>query len=181
MPQEPPFHETSRPADGAKPGFRCDLSDGGRGAACLHVSGALDVDAAPQLSRSMRDATHRARLVVLDLRELTRVDVSGVGAIVAASISARARGRRVILVRGLSQVDRLLALTGATNDVEIVDLASGEPALQALLHIARKDRAQARAHARAPRRVVAFMNPAQIGRGLDALIARGERGEIIDR
>jgi len=46
----------------------------------------------------------------------------GVGAIADASRSARRDGRRLVLVRGLSQVERLLALTGALDAVEIVDL-----------------------------------------------------------
>ena len=40
----------------------------------------------------------QARLVVLDLRELTFIDSSGVHAIVSAGIRARKGGRRLVLV-----------------------------------------------------------------------------------
>jgi hypothetical protein len=108
-----------------------------------------------------------------------------VGVIVAASVAARRSGARLILVRGLSQVDRLLALTGASGEVELVDLNAGEPALQALLHIARIDRARVRAQRRQAG-LVPFArmpqgyrtNPAT--RGVDALIARAVGGEVIE-
>lgn len=161
------------------PAFRCDTLPGGRKASLVHVAGELDLAAAPLLEHTLRQATKRARLVVLDLRELTRVDSSGIEAIVKASINARRAGRRLVLVRGLSQVDRLLALTGASSAVEIVDLSAGEPALQALAHIARKD--HVRAHAQLVRRVVMFTPGSQITRGVDALIGQGAQPDIIDR
>jgi len=159
------------------PAFRCSTRDRGRKAAWVHVAGELDLAAAPLLERTLHQASKRARLVVLDLRDLTRADSSGVGVIVEASASARRSGRRLTLVRGLSQVDRLLALTGASNAVEIVDLAAGEPAIQALLHIARKDRADARARRRGARGVVTFLSANQLTRGVDALAARGVQRE----
>ncbi|MGA2470882.1 MAG: STAS domain-containing protein [Solirubrobacteraceae bacterium] len=123
----------------------------------MHVAGELDAAAAPLLRQTLGQATRRSRLVVLDLRELTRVDSSGVHAIVHASAVARRAGRRLILIRGLSQFDRLLAMIGATDAVEAVDLVTGEPAVQALLHIARQDRAALRVRARAARRVMTVM------------------------
>lgn len=168
------------PLRAAEPAFGCTLGDGGRGAAWVRVAGELDRATAPQLAQMLGQATRHARIVVVDLRGLTRVDSSGVSAIVDASRSARRDHRRLVLVRGPSQVERLLALTGALDAVEIVDLAAGEPPILALLQIARKDRADTRQRPRAPRRVASLLGPGQITRGVDALIARGIRHDFID-
>ena len=125
-----------------------------RGAAWVCVAGELDLLTAPRLEQALRQATGRARLVVVDLRDLTRVDAAGVDALVSASRGARRDGRRLVLVRGLPQVDRILMLTGASDSVETIELANGEPTVLALLHIARRDRASARPRARPPRHAV---------------------------
>lgn len=91
-------------------------------------------------------------------------------------------GREFELVRGLSQVDRLLALTGASGALEMVDLAEGEPAVQALLRIAQLDRANLRARTR-PTRLVGLAGTHEvtrthrITRGVEALLAQAARGE----
>ncbi len=154
----------------AEPAFGCELSQVGRGAAWVRVTGELDRTTAPQLTQILGQAG-RARIVVVDLRGLTRVDSTGVGAIVDASRSARRHGRRLVLVRGLTRVDRLLALIGALDAVETVDLAAGEPPSLALLQLATKDRADARRPPPAPRRVSLVLEPAQLTRGVDEVIA----------
>jgi anti-sigma B factor antagonist len=121
--------------------FVCELTGGGLGVAWVHVAAELDIATAPILARTLRSAELRARLVVLDLRELTFVDSSGVRVIVYASLRARRAGRRLVLVRGPAQVQRLLALSGALDAVEIFDLAAGEPAVQVLLQLAHQDQA----------------------------------------
>jgi anti-sigma B factor antagonist len=121
--------------------FVCTLSEGGLGAARVHVAGELDIATAPMLERTLRSAELRARLVVLDLRELTFVDSCGVRVIVYASLRARRAGRRLVLVRGPAQVQRLLELSGALEAVEIVDLAPGEPTVQVLLQLVHQDQA----------------------------------------
>jgi anti-sigma B factor antagonist len=127
---------------GSLPGmFACELTDGGLGAAWVHVAAELDIATAPILERTLRSAELRAHLVLLDLRELTFVDSCGVRVIVYASIRARRAGRRLILVRGPAQVQRLLALNGALEALEFVDLAPGEPAVQVLLELAHQHQA----------------------------------------
>jgi anti-anti-sigma factor len=171
---------TSKAADVVEPPFGCTLGDGGRGASWVRVTGELDRITAPRLAQMLGQAARRARIVVVDLRGLTRVDSLGVGAIADASRSARRDGRRLVLVRGLSQVERLLALTGALDAVEIVDLNPGEPAVLALLHIARSDRVDTHQRARATHRVATLLGAGQITRGVDALIARGTRHDFIN-
>jgi anti-anti-sigma regulatory factor len=69
-------------------------------------------------------------MVVLDLRELTSIDASGVEVIVDASIEAWRGDRRVLLVRGPSQVDHVFALAEVSDVVEIGDLYPPEPPVQ---------------------------------------------------
>jgi anti-anti-sigma factor len=180
MPRTLIVSDSTAPPQSGESAFGCTLDGGGRGAALVRVAGELDLTTAPRLERMLAEARRRARLVVVDLRGLTRVDISGVDAIVDASRSARRDGRRLVLVRGLLQVERLLALNGTSNAVEIVDLTAGEPTINALLHIARKDRVDTRRRARAPRRVATLLGASHVTRGIDALIGGGTRTDVID-
>jgi anti-sigma B factor antagonist len=121
--------------------FTCELRDGGLGAAWVYAAGELDLATAPSLERTLRSAQLRAQLVVLDLRELTFADSCGVRVIVYASLRARWARRRLVLLRGASQIHRLLTLSGASDLVQTVDLAPGEPAVQVLLQLAHDEQA----------------------------------------
>jgi anti-anti-sigma factor len=118
--------------------------DRGSDVAWVQMAGELDIASAPALERALRDAEHRSRLVVLDLRELTFTDTSGVHVISQATIHARAAARRLVVVRGPAQVDRMFGLT-TSNVLEIVDLDLAEPVVQTLLQLA-----QGRGSMRAP-------------------------------
>jgi anti-anti-sigma factor len=107
----------------------------------VHVAGELDVATAPALEQTLRRAELRARLVALDLRELTFMDSCGVHVIVYASIRAWRAGRRLVLVRGSAPVDRVFTLTKTSELVEVVDLEPCEPAVQVLLRLAREEQA----------------------------------------
>jgi anti-anti-sigma factor len=128
--------------------FDYTLGDGGFGVTWVRVAGELDHATAPQFASMLSQAMRLAWIVIVDLRGLTRVDSSGVGAIVDASRGARRDAKRLIFVRGLPRVERLLALTGTSGAVEMVDLAAGEPPVLALLQIAQNDLADTpkRAH-----------------------------------
>lgn len=108
--------------DAASPDFACSSTEGGLNAAWVHVAGALDIATTPTLARTLDDTQTRAQLVVLDLRDLTFMDSAGVHTLVEASASARRHGRRLILLRGSPVVDRLFALTGSSDQVEIGDV-----------------------------------------------------------
>jgi anti-sigma B factor antagonist len=99
------------------------------------VAGELDLATSPQLREGLREAQRNAHLVVLDLRELTSIDSSGVDVILEAADGARRYGGRLMLVRGPAQVDRVLTLSGACNQVLIFDLDPTEPA-RTLLNVA---------------------------------------------
>jgi anti-sigma B factor antagonist len=110
--------------------FACSCTNGGLDAARVHVGGELDIATTPRLERTL-DETH-ARLVVLDLRELAFIDSCGMHAIVDAGISARQDGRRLVLVRVPSDVDRMLTLTGSSDQVEIGDVDPVAPPVHAV-------------------------------------------------
>ena len=120
-------------------GFVCRLSDECLGVVSVYVAGELDIASALDLERMLRRAELRAPLVVLDLRDLTFIDSRGVRVISYASSRARLAGRRLVLLRGPLQVQRLLELSGSAEHLEIVDLAESEPAIQVLLQSARTD------------------------------------------
>jgi anti-anti-sigma factor len=126
-------------ADARSPAFVCSWTDGGLDAAWVHVDGALDFATLPELVRTLRLPQLQARLVVLDLRELRFISSSGVHAIVNASIRARQAGRRLVLLRGPANVDRMFTVTGSSDVVEIGDVDPVEIPAQPLLALAVED------------------------------------------
>jgi len=123
------------------PGFSCTMRNDGSDVAWVRVTGELDIATASELEHRLRQAEQRARRVVLDLRDLTFTDTSGVHVIRESNIRAGQAGCRPVLVRGPKQVDRVFALTGASEDLEIVDLDPAEPAVQAIGKLAPTNRA----------------------------------------
>ena len=118
--------------------FSCTWSDGGEGAAWLRATGELDFASTPQFEQSLQDAQLQARLVVLDLRDLTFIDSAGVRAVVEASRRARLRAHRLIVVRGPAAVDFVFDLTGSSGELTILDLGPAEPPVMALLELAQE-------------------------------------------
>jgi anti-anti-sigma factor len=114
---------------GSSAPFVCSWQTGGWGAGWVRVAGELDIVTSPQFRRTLREAQLSVRLVVLDLRELTFIDSSGVHVILDAAADARRAGRRLLIVRGPKQVDRMLTLTGVRTQVLIFDLDPAKPAL----------------------------------------------------
>ena len=118
--------------------FVCSWSPGGSGAAWVHVAGELDLASSFTLEQALREAHLCAPVVVLDLRELTFIESSGVHVILDAAGGVRRGDGRLILVRGPAQVDRALMLTGVPSQVLIVDLHPGEAPVRALVHLAQR-------------------------------------------
>jgi anti-anti-sigma factor len=105
----------------------------------VNVTGGLDFATLPVLVRTLRLPQLQAQLVVLDLRELRFISSSGVHAIVNATIRARQAGRRLILLRGPANVDRMFTVTGSSDVVEIGDVDPVEIPAQPLLALAVED------------------------------------------
>jgi anti-anti-sigma factor len=106
------------------PAFECSWTDAAVDVGWVHVAGELDIATTPELERALRESYPRGRLVVLDLRELEFIDSSGVHAIVNASLCARQTGRRLVVLSGPPNVDRMFALTGTADGVEIGEVSS---------------------------------------------------------
>jgi anti-anti-sigma factor len=91
--------------------------------AWVQLTGELDLATAPILQWHLREALAHARMVVLDLRELSFMDAAGLHVICDASESAETQDRRLMLVRGPVQVDRVFTLTGLSEKLYMVDVA----------------------------------------------------------
>jgi anti-anti-sigma factor len=117
LPSESPFGFRS-----ADQHFECKVRSNGAAATWIHARGELDLDSAPQFERALRDSLSSALLVVVDLRELTFIDSAGLHLILEADARARRSGRRLLLVRGATQVDRLFGILGLSKRLEIIDL-----------------------------------------------------------
>jgi anti-anti-sigma factor len=115
--------------------FECSWTDRRPDASWVHLAGRLNVASVPELERTLERSRLGARLVVLDLRDITFIDRAGVHAIVNASIRARRAGRRLVLVRGRPHVDSMFRLVGGWHLLEIADLDRGVPPVQVLLAI----------------------------------------------
>jgi anti-anti-sigma factor len=96
------------------------------GGVVVAASGEIDLSTSPQLREALRDPDARAPTVVLDLREVTFMDSSGLGVIVGQNRRAREEGfgfavavaeadgvRRVLELSGL---DAVLRLVGSPDD-----------------------------------------------------------------
>ena len=108
--------------------FDCDVHRTSRAAAWLRLSGELDLAAAPRLAAVLEDALASAWLVVVDLRDLTFIDSSGLAVIRAADDRARRSERRLVLIRGPAQVSRLIDLAGSSDRFRTADLTPGQSA-----------------------------------------------------
>ena len=108
-----------------QPAFECALGESDRDGAWIWVRGELDLAGAPTLKRALDESQDRAQLVILDLRDLTFMDASGLHVIIDADTRARRCRQRLVLVRGPAPIDRLLELVGVSGRLEIVDLPAG--------------------------------------------------------
>jgi anti-anti-sigma factor len=87
----------------------------------LSLRGELDMLSAPVLSRELRAAARRRpQRIVLDLRALTFMDVSGLRAILDAARAGRREGRGVVIANPMPHIVRLLELTAIDQSVEVL-------------------------------------------------------------
>ena len=83
----------------------------------LDLRGATALD--PELARIASEPG--PEVVAVDLRELEFMDSSGLRSIMVADASLRQAGRRLILVRGVSGVQRVFAVTRMEERLSFVD------------------------------------------------------------
>jgi anti-sigma B factor antagonist len=102
-------------------GFGLTIEPLAGGAVRLALRGELDLEHAYTFDEELRRAeAARPPCVVLDLRELTFVDSSGLARLLAARHRARLKGHRLLLVRGSVAVQRLLAISAVGDHFEMV-------------------------------------------------------------
>jgi anti-anti-sigma factor len=92
------------------------------GRATLTLVGELDITTTPRLSKylSTLAQTHQG-LIVIDLRQLTFLDSTGVRSLVRADSYARRDGWNLAIVKGPPQVQRVLEICGLTEVLPLAD------------------------------------------------------------
>jgi anti-anti-sigma factor len=100
---------------------RVDVRNEGK-AALVVISGELDLASGPELEQVLeRHSGPPVELLVIDLREVEFMDSTGLSIIVKAHQRFADAGREVALVKGTSQVQRLLDLTGVAERLPLVN------------------------------------------------------------
>ena len=88
----------------------------------LALGGELDIASAAQVEQElMRIEGLEPATILLDLRELSFMDSTGLRIIVAADGRAREQSRRLVLVKGPEAVQRIFHMTRLDERLEIVD------------------------------------------------------------
>jgi anti-sigma B factor antagonist len=101
--------------------FRLEVRDEGA-ATVISVSGELDLASSPALQEELdRVAASDSQMLIIDLRELDFMDSTGLSVLVRAHQRIEEQGRRLAMVKGPQQVQRLLSLTGVADRLTLVD------------------------------------------------------------
>ena len=87
-------------------------------ATVVECSGRLTTEHSDALKTLVRGAIPHARRIILDLKEIHRMDSAGLGAIVALYISAKKANCELLLVNYNKSIKDLLGLTNLLSVVE---------------------------------------------------------------
>ena len=88
----------------------------------VFLDGDVDIASADEIEARIRSAEAEEPLVILiDLRQVSFLDSSGLRLILGAAVRAKAAGRRLVLVRGPERVQRVFELTNLQSRLEFVD------------------------------------------------------------
>ena len=88
----------------------------------LALAGEFDLSSADQIEDVLREIEEaRPSLLVLDLRELTFMDSTGLRVMVSADARARDASRRLAIVQGPEAVHRVFRITGLDDHLDIVE------------------------------------------------------------
>ncbi|MDA0169525.1 anti-sigma factor antagonist [Solirubrobacter taibaiensis] len=93
-------------------------------AAAVRVSGELNLVTAPQVVQVLDEALEHARLIMVNVRDLSFVDDSGLQVLVDATRRARTSGARLVLVGVSAELAQWFAVTGTRP---LVDMLPGTP------------------------------------------------------
>jgi anti-anti-sigma factor len=101
--------------------FEVDAAPVAGGGIGLVLRGELDLSTIEQLEQEVSSRVDgRPELVVLDLRELTFLDSTGLRLMLRLHARLDGLGGRLVLVEGPRRVQRVFELTGALDELEIV-------------------------------------------------------------
>jgi anti-sigma B factor antagonist len=87
----------------------------------VRLTGEFDLAGVDRFERLTLGRTPESNTFVLDLRELTFIDSSGLRALIMADRRVRAAGGRFVVVRGPERVSEVLEMTGVAQRIELVD------------------------------------------------------------
>jgi anti-anti-sigma factor len=87
----------------------------------LRLDGELDMASAPRLQDAIDASLDATPLVVLDLQQLQFIDSTGLRVILSARARSRQRGQELAITPGSQQVQRLLSVTGVSDQLRIID------------------------------------------------------------
>ena len=86
------------------------------------LAGEFDLSNAAQVEDALKELERdRPALLVLDLRELTFMDSTGLRVMVSADARARDDSRRLAVVQGPEPVHRVFRITGLDDHLEMVE------------------------------------------------------------
>ena len=88
----------------------------------LSLSGELDIASAPGIEEALQEAeAQNPAVILLDLRKLEFMDSTGLRTVLSADARAREAGRRLVVVRGDENIQRVFEVTRLDERVELVD------------------------------------------------------------
>jgi len=88
----------------------------------VRVRGEIDLAAADRLEQALQSVqAEPSEVTILDLREVTFLDSTGLRTITSADARARKDGHELRIVRGSDQVQKLLHVTGMDKILPLVD------------------------------------------------------------
>jgi anti-sigma B factor antagonist len=91
------------------------------GSVLVRLSGEIDLAAVEAIETELVPLEDRFPTVILDLRDVTFLDSTGLRAIVSADARARSNGFELKIVRGPEQVQKILYLAGLDKILPLVD------------------------------------------------------------
>ena len=101
--------------------FDVHLNDPGNGRLDASLSGELDLSTVAELESRLEEALRAdPALLVVDLRDVTFLDSSGLRLLLRLDERQREREGRLVLVKGGRRVSRVFELTGADEHLSFV-------------------------------------------------------------
>jgi anti-anti-sigma factor len=108
---------------GEHPYLTIDVTSAAK-AQTIVLTGEADLLGAPKIEATLKDASaDGSGLIVIDLRNLTFIDSSGLQALLTGHELCRARGHELRIVPGPENVQRLFELTGMNEALPFTDAA----------------------------------------------------------